>query len=148
MWLYRRKLFNAYGHPANFVIVAAEIFNLSREFVKQRDQRAFWFYVGKLLIEFNNPARFGGHRHCGSGDSVFNLSWGLTWPHVQRVMEICGWKFLIVNHHLPKFGGHRPFRSRDIRNLMFYMTLQHYMLRGLYEFMEGNSTLYMPTLSW
>ena len=69
------------------------IFNLSREFVKQCDQRTFWFYGGKLLVEFNNPARFGGHRHCGSGDSVFNLSWGLTWPHVQRVMEIWGWSF-------------------------------------------------------
>ena len=33
---------------------------------------------GSSFIECNSPALLGDHRHCGSGDNVFNLSRDLT----------------------------------------------------------------------
>ena len=48
---------------------------------------------------------------------------------------------------LAKFGDHRHFCSRDITDLMFQVTLEDRLINGLYEFMEGISSLYVPTPS-
>ena len=42
----------------------------------ESSQRFFWLYGGKLLIEFNNTTRFGGHMHCDSGDNMITYSKG------------------------------------------------------------------------
>ena len=35
---------------------------------KPHDKRVMRLYGWELLIEYHNPAKFGGHKHCGSGD--------------------------------------------------------------------------------
>ena len=113
------------------VVVRYNIVKLSRDLARQRDQRIFWIYGGKLLRECNNPAMFSSHRHCRSADNVLHLSRGLTWPHVQRFVQLCGWKLLIVRHYLPKFGGHRPYCSKDITDIILQVILQNHMIKGL-----------------
>ena len=127
--LYRTTLTNLLARV--IVVVRHNIVKLSRDLAGQRDQRIFWLYGGKLLIECNNPAMSSGHRHCSSADKVFNLSRGLKWPHVQRFVELCGWKLLIVRHYLPKFDGHRLYCSRDIRDIILQLILQNHMIKGL-----------------
>ena len=56
------------------------------------------------------------------------------------------WKLLLLSHHLAKFGDHRPCCSRDITDLLFHVTLQDDVIKGLCEFMVGSSKLYIPTL--
>ena len=45
-------------------------FSLSRDLSRPRDQRVMWFFVGGSMVS-HDPAKFGGHRHCGSGDLMF-----------------------------------------------------------------------------
>lgn len=53
---------------------------------------------------------------------------------------------LIVSQYLIKFGSHSLFCSRDKTDLIFQVTLQDLVIKGLCEFLEGNSSLYIPTL--
>ena len=47
------------------------------------------------------------------------------------------WELLpIVSYYLAKFGGHSPCGSRDI----FHVTLQHHVIKGPCDFMEGSSS--------
>ena len=78
--------------------------------------------------------------------NVFNSSGGLTWPRVQWVLWLDGLKFLIVSHHFAKFCGHRPCGNSDTAVKIVYMTLQDHVVKGSGDFMETNSTLYIPTL--
>ena len=32
------------------------------------------FYGGKILIEYNNPFRFGSHRHCGDNVLIYYVA--------------------------------------------------------------------------
>lgn len=47
------------------------------------------------------------------------------------------------NHHLTRFGDHRLCCGRDVKDLIFHLTLQYNMIKGLYQFMKGNSSLYI-----
>ena len=47
---------------------------------------------------------------------------------------------------LCKFGDHRPCYSRDVTDLIFQMTFQDQVIRGLCKFMEGSSSLSIPIL--
>ena len=59
-------------------------------------------------------AKFGGHRHCGSGDvMVLFVMWPLRSPD-QRVIWLYGWEPLIASHHSTRFNGHRHWGIRDI----------------------------------
>ena len=40
-----------------------------------------------------------------------------------KVFWPSGWKLLIVPHYLAKFGGHKRCGNRDIKNLIFHVTL-------------------------
>ena len=51
-----------------------------------------------------------------------------------------------MSYHLAKFAGHRLSCSRDITGLKLHLTLQDHLIKGLYEFMEGNFSLYISTL--
>ena len=57
-----------------------------------------------------------------------------------------GLKFLIVSHHFAKFSGHKPCGYSDITTEIVHMTLQDHLIKGSGNFMEGNSSLYIPTL--
>ena len=54
-------------------------------------------------------------------------------------------KFLIITHLYATFNGHKPFVSRDIRCLIFYVTLQDHVIIGLCDFMEESYSSYIPT---
>ena len=55
---------------------------------------------------------------------VFNLSLGLKWPHVQRVVWLKGLKFLILSHHFAKCSDHVTCGSSDAAAKIVSMTLQ------------------------
>ena len=50
-----------------------------------------------------------------------------------------------VSHQFTKFGGHRPFGSTDITDLIFQVTLHYHMSKGPCNFMEGSSSLHIPS---
>ena len=54
--------------------------------------------------------------------------------------------FLIVSHRYVMFSGHRLCGSSDTTAKIFYMTLQDHKIKGSGNFMEGNSSLYIPDL--
>ena len=68
------------------------------------------------------------------------------WPRVQRVMQLNGLNFLIVSDHFTKFSGHRSCGISDTAAKIVYVTLHGQMIKGFVDFMEGNSSLYIPTL--
>ena len=49
------------------------------------------------------------------------------------------------DHTFTKFSGHRPCGSSDTAAKIFYVTLQDNVIEGSGYFMEGNSSLYIPT---
>ena len=63
---------------------------------------------------------FGGHRYCGSGDTMF-LTYHLTYrDHMfKELCDLIGSKFLTVTHHLSKFCGHRPYVRSDTEANIF-----------------------------
>ena len=61
-------------------------------------------------------------------------------------MLLNGLKFLIVSYHFAKFSGHRPCRSSAKTTKILYVTSQDHVINGSSDFMEGNSSLYIPTL--
>ena len=66
--------------------------------------------------------RFGDHRYCNSGDVMFLIcSSDITWPHVQRVKWIYGWRLPAVIHHLAMFGG-------DIKYLICHLISQNHLI--------------------
>ena len=62
------------------------------------------------------------------------------------VLRLNGLKFLIGNHHLAKSGGHRLCGSSGIVAKTSYVTLQDHLIKESGDFMEGNSSMYIPTL--
>ena len=53
---------------------------------------------------------------------------------------------VITSRHFATFSGHRPCGSSDAAAKIFYVTLQDYVIKGSSDFMEENSSLYIPTL--
>ena len=45
-----------------------------------------------------------------------------------------------------KFSDHKLCNSRDITDLIFHVTLYHHVIKEPCDLMEGNSSLYKPTL--
>ena len=72
---------------------------------------------------------------------ILNLSLDLTWLHVQRLVWLYRWKPLILSRHLAIFACHRTCGSRDTTNLNFRLIMQNHVIKGLCDFMEGNSLL-------
>ena len=62
-------------------------------------------------------------------------------------MWLNGLKYLIVSHHFAEFHDHEPCGSSDTAAKLFYVTLQDYVIKESGDFMEGNSWLYIPTVS-
>ena len=62
-------------------------------------------------------------------------------------MGLNGLTFLIVSQHFARFNGHSSCVRKDTAPEIFYVTLQEHMIKGFDDFMEGNSSLYIPTLS-
>ena len=63
-----------------------------------------WLYGQEPIKVSHHPAKFGNHKHSGSGD-VFSLSCDLAGPCDQRVMRFYGWEPLI-GHHPAKFDDY------------------------------------------
>ena len=61
-------------------------------------------------------------------------------------MWLNGLKFIIVSHYFAKFQGHKPCGS-DTAAKMFHVTLQDHVIKESGDFMKGNSSLYLNTLS-
>ena len=61
-------------------------------------------------------------------------------------MWLNGLQLLIVSHHLANFRGLRPCSSIDTASKIFYVTLKDHVIKGSGDFIEGNSSLYIPTL--
>ena len=55
-----------------------------------------------------------------------------------------GLTFLIVIHRFPKFSGHSHCGSSDTGAKIFYVVLQNHVIKGSGDFMEGNSSVYIP----
>ena len=55
-------------------------------------------------------------------------------------------KLRIVSQYPAKFWGSRPCGCSDTAAKIVYMTLQDHMIKGSGDFMEGNSSLYTPSL--
>ena len=53
---------------------------------------------------------------------------------------------LIISHHLTNFSGHGSHGSADNAAKIFYRTLQDHMIKGFVDFVEGSSSLHIPTL--
>ena len=68
------------------------------------------------------------------------------WPHVQRAVWLYGLNFLIASYHFATFSGHRPCGSSDTAARRVYVTLKDHVIKVSGDFMEGNSSLYIPTL--
>ena len=49
-----------------------------------------WVKVKPLKVN-HHPAKFGGHRLCGSGD-IFSLSSDFSRPHGQNITRMYGWE--------------------------------------------------------
>ena len=74
------------------------------------------------------------------------LSRDVRWPRVQRAVWLDGLKFLTVSHYYAKFYGPRPRGNSDTATKIIYVTLQDHLIKGYADFVEGNSSLYIPTL--
>ena len=46
-------------------------FSLSRDISRSCDERVMWLYGWQPVKVSYRPAKFGGHRHCGSGNIMF-----------------------------------------------------------------------------
>ena len=55
-------------------------------------------------------------------------------------------KFLIVSHHFVKFSGHRPCGSGGKAAKIVSVDLQGHVIKRSGDFIEGKSSLYIPTL--
>ena len=53
---------------------------------------------------------------------------------------------MIVTHHFSKRCGHTRCGSSDTAAKIVYMTLQDHVIKGSGDFMEGQSSLYIPIL--
>ena len=60
-------------------------------------------------------------------------------------MLLNGLKFLIVSLLFAKFSDHRPCGSSNRAARIFCVTLQDHVIKGSGDFMEGNSSLHIPT---
>ena len=65
------------------------------------------------------------------------------WP---RVLWLNGLNFLIASHLFAKFSDLRPGGSSDKAAKIVYVTLREHLIKESGDFMEGNSSLYIPTL--
>ena len=111
-------------------------------------------------------ANFGSFRHCGSGDKTVLICFVISRDYVFRwlrdfmrgsplettwtrdLVTIEGSsKLLIVCKHPAKFGCHNLCGSWDITYLICHVTLQQLVIKGSFNFMGGNSSLYATILS-
>ena len=59
---------------------------------------------------------------------------------------LTGLKFLIKGYCLAKFSGYRHCRSKDKAAKIYYVTFKDQIIKESNDFMEGSSSLYIPTL--
>ena len=113
---------------------------------RSRDKRVMRLYGRKLLNGCNHPARFGGHRYCGSGDNMFLIYYVTSRGHLFKgLCDLMGWNFLIVSHYCATFSDRRSCGSCDKAAEIFFETLQNHVIKEPGDFMKGNSSLYNYT---
>ena len=54
-----------------------------------------WLYEQESIKESYHPAKFGGHRHCGSVYIIFLV---VTWPWLDGVTSICLINLISLNY--------------------------------------------------
>ena len=83
----------------------------------------------------DNPAKFCGHRHCGSGDIMVSVCHVILRDHV--IKEKCDFMggLLMVSHTSAKFDSKRHNTSGDIMVLVCDEISQDYAIKGLHNIM-------------
>ena len=62
-------------------------------------------------------------------------------------MWLCGWKPIKVSYKSAKFGVRKLYGSGDMSYLIFDMTLQDHVIKGLFGLKSGSSSFRVTTLS-
>ena len=87
------------------------------------------------------PVSFSSHKYCESRDKDFSKSHMTScWPHEQRAMWLEEWESFIVSHHPTEFAVNRHFVRRDIMALVCHVILQVHVIKGLCDYLGGNSS--------
>ena len=101
-------------------------------------------YKRQLFVVCNLPAWFIG-RSC-YGIKIFLIYQLISGHNVQGVVWLIGLKFPTMCHHLAKLSGHGACGSSVTAAKTFYVTLQDLAIKGVGNYMEGKSSLFIPTL--
>ena len=78
-----------------------------------------WPWAWGPLILSPQPAKFGTHRPCESGDITFFICHVATWSMCHVTLYV---RCSHLNHHLAKFGVHMPCGSGDITFFICHVT--------------------------
>ena len=70
------------------------------------------------------------------------------WPCVQRFVWLNGLNFFLVSHSFANFSGHGLCGSSDTTAKIAYVTLKDHLIKVSGDFIEGSSSLYIPTMPW
>ena len=88
-----------------------------------------------IALSCYHPAKFGGHRHCGSGDMAWSLN--LERTSDQRVDKLYGQEHLKVSQ---VFHGLRHSDCGNIILLVCHSISQSHMIKGSFDFFAGSSS--------
>ena len=103
-----------------------------------------WIYGQELKKVNYHPAKFRGHRHCGSGDIIFLICHVISQDQI--VKGSCDFKKqepVKVGCHPDKFDSHRYSDNGDIMVLVCHVILQDYVIKGSYDFMGRSLFLFV-----
>ena len=89
----------------------------------------------RTLMISHPPAKFGGHRHCGSGDIFLICQVILQYHLIQEPCDLIGRSLEKIIQHPGKFGGYRHCGNADIIVLVCYVISQDYIINGSCDFM-------------
>ena len=117
-----------------FVISKDHIFKILCDLMVEAHHSKLTPCRGLVVVEIKHS-----QRPCGNRDKAY-LTFHVTSVFTGLCNSRCG-ILLIVTHHLTKFGSHRPCGSKDTTDLMFLVSLQNHRIKGIYNFMEGSSSL-------
>ena len=97
-----------------------------------------WLYGQKALKVSHYSGKFGGHKHCGSGDIILLVCHAISQDHTTKGLSNYGWKSLKESHHPAKFGDHRHCDSGDIIVLVCHFILQGLLIKGSSKYRQGS----------
>ena len=91
----------------------------------------------KTLNVSNHPAKFGGHKHCGSGGKMALVCQVILQDHVTKGSNNNELDPLRLSHHPVNFGGYMHCVSGDIMVLVCTVISQDHVVKRLFDFRSG-----------